>query len=101
MSEDSNEIATFSLTVRGLVQGVGFRVFVVMAANRLDISGWVKNLPDGSVQLQATAPRSVLHKLIAVVSRGPRGSRIARVETEEIRTLGEILSKPGKGFKIL
>ena len=97
MSVNSHEIATVRVTVHGRVQGVGFRIFVAMTADRLNVSGWVKNLPDGSVQLQATAPRQVLDELITAVGLGPRGSRIEQVETE-------ITKAPGKydgGFKIL
>ena len=77
---------TVAITVRGRVQDVGFRMFVAMTADRLNVSGWAKNLPDGSVQLQATAVRV-----------GPRGSRVEHVETE-------ILKAPAKingGFRIL
>lgn len=100
MSVNNHEIATVRVTVHGRVQGVGFRIFVANAADRLNVSGWVKNLPDGSVQLQATAPRQVLDELITAVGLGPRGSHIEQVETEIIEAPGENPAKE-KGFKIL
>lgn len=100
MSVNSHEIATISMTVRGRVQGVGFRIFVALTAERLNVSGWVKNLPDGSVQLQATAPRQVLDELITAVSLGPHGSHIAQVDTETVIAPG---GNPANamGFNIL
>lgn len=101
MNVNNHEIATVGMTVRGRVQGVGFRMFIAMTADRLNVSGWVKNLPDGSVRLEATAPRPVLDKLVTAVGLGPRGSRIEQVETE---ILGAPVGNPAEnneGFRIL
>lgn len=102
MSANSRETATISVTVHGDVQGVGFRFFVSRTAYRLGVSGWVKNLPDGSVELQATGPRETLDELLDAIGDGPPGSRVAhieRVETEPKETPAELLS--GGGFHIL
>jgi acylphosphatase len=96
MNENSREIKTVELTVRGRVQGVGFRIFVAMTADRLKISGWVKNLPDGSVKIRATAPRLVIDELITAIGVGPRGSRVEQVETRKQKPPGNL---PG-GFEI-
>ena len=97
MSEHDLEFETVGVTVRGWVQGVGFRIFVAMNADRLNVSGWVKNLPDGSVQLQATARRQALGKLIAAVGQGPPGSSVEQVETEKQKAP----TGNGEGFRIL
>ncbi|MCZ6538725.1 MAG: acylphosphatase [Chloroflexi bacterium] len=101
MSVNSHEIETVGVTVHGRVQGVGFRMFVASIADRLNVSGWVKNLPDGSVQLQATAPRQVLDALITAVGLGPRGSHIERVETRTIEAGRETPASKSEGFEIL
>jgi acylphosphatase len=97
MNLDNHETETIGMIVRGRVQGVGFRMFVAMTADRLSVSGWVKNLPDGSVQLQATASRPVLDKLTVTVRRGPGGARVTEVETQKLKAP----TATSEGFRIL
>lgn len=101
MNVNNHEIATVGVTVRGRVQGVGFRMFIAMTANRLNVSGWVKNLADGSVRLEATAPRQVLDQLVTALGMGPRGSRIEQVETEILGAPGDNPAENDEGFRIL
>jgi acylphosphatase len=69
--------------VAGLVQGVGFRYFVLHEARRLRIRGDVRNLPDGRVEVRAQATPDQLERLRDVVRAGPRGARVDRVSTAE------------------
>jgi acylphosphatase len=62
--------------VTGMVQGVGFRWFVRERARRLGISGWVRNLPDGSVEVAASGDGSQLMLLRNELQRGPRGAQV-------------------------
>lgn len=66
-------------TVLGRVQGVGYRWFVLDAADRLGLRGWVANEPDGSVRCVAEGPRAALEELVADLERGPAGARVQRV----------------------
>lgn len=66
-------------TVRGRVQGVGFRWFVTREATRLDLSGWVANQADGSVRVVAEGERAALDDLAARLSVGPAGARVLDV----------------------
>jgi acylphosphatase len=68
------------LLVRGRVQGVGFRAFVLPHAQALGLSGWVRNRVDGSVELEAEGDPAALERLVEAVSRGPSGARVAGVE---------------------
>lgn len=68
------------LLVTGRVQGVGFRWYVREAAQRLGLTGWVRNRPDGSVEVAADGPPEAQEQFITVVQRGPRGARVAAVE---------------------
>lgn len=68
--------------VRGRVQGVGFRWFVVDKAKELELAGWVRNKSDGNVEIAAAGQRAALAKFESAVKAGPRGARV-----EEIRTL--------------
>jgi acylphosphatase len=67
--------------IRGRVQGVGFRYFVIRHAMRLGLTGWVANEPDGSVRCVAEGPRSALDELLDVLERGPAGALVERVGT--------------------
>jgi acylphosphatase len=68
-------------TVHGRVQGVGFRYFVIREAMDLELTGWVANGLDGSVQCVAEGPRPRLEALLALLRAGPPSARIDRVET--------------------
>jgi acylphosphatase len=59
---------------RGIVQGVGFRYTVYRYATMLGLCGWVRNLPDGRVEMKAEGGRSVLEELIAHLERHFEGS---------------------------
>ena len=67
-------------TVRGDVQGVGFRWFVRRRAGQLPLTGWVANQSDGSVRVLAEGPREALHILLGQLQDGPPGSKVASVE---------------------
>ena len=71
------------LLVRGRVQGVGFRAFVLHRARDLGLSGWVRNCADGSVELEAEGDPAGLERLVEAVSRGPLAARVAAVERTE------------------
>lgn len=70
------------ILVEGLVQGVGFRWFVARRAESLGIKGWVRNLPDGKVEIEAEAERSLLEELINLVKVGPRSARVTNLRLE-------------------
>src|SRR5438874_503677 len=67
-------------TVRGDVQGVGFRYFVQRKARELGVTGWVRNNDDGTVELVAEGGREKLEQLRRAVEEGPRAGRVERVE---------------------
>jgi acylphosphatase len=78
---DTNETRRYIVT--GRVQGVGFRWFVEHAAVQLDLAGWVRNRADGSVEVLASGSRDQLHKLYTELLKGPRASRVEKVEVED------------------
>jgi acylphosphatase len=69
------------LEVSGRVQGVGFRWFTRQAARRLQLAGWVKNLPSGAVELAAAGPQEAIDRLLAQVRRGPDGAQVTGIRT--------------------
>jgi len=68
-------------TVRGRVQGVGFRYFVVRRAMDLGLTGWVANEPDGAVRCVAEGKRAALQALLAALEEGPAGALVDRVSS--------------------
>ena len=70
--------------VRGRVQGVGFRWFVLRQAQQLGIHGWARNLDDGRVEVVADAQGEQLAKLETALRRGPSGARVDGVEKTDL-----------------
>ena len=68
------------LVVSGRVQGVGFRRYVERAAHRHGVAGWVKNRPDGGVEILVEGPRTALDGLTADVRRGPPGAHVLDIQ---------------------
>jgi len=60
--------------VRGQVQGVGFRYFARREAGRLGLTGWVANLPDGTVEVVAEGDVVPLRRLADLLAEGPPGA---------------------------
>jgi acylphosphatase len=87
------EAPRLRLVVRGVVQGVGFRWFVREQARAAHVAGWVRNNPDGSVELEAAGVGSALALLRAAVGRGPAGARVEQV-IERPATPGAALPFP-------
>jgi acylphosphatase len=68
--------------VSGFVQGVGFRYFTVGEAQRLGLSGYVRNLCDSRVEAYAIGTSAQLAKFRAALERGPRFSSVSEVKEE-------------------
>jgi acylphosphatase len=66
--------------ISGRVQGVGFRFFAQAAAIREGLHGWVRNLPDGSVEISAEGESTSLDRFEHTVRHGPPGARVEAVE---------------------
>jgi acylphosphatase len=68
--------------ISGRVQGVGFRYFAWEAAAREGLTGLVRNLPDGCVEVLAEGERDALERFEAAIWRGPAGARVHHVERD-------------------
>ena len=71
------------IIVHGVVQGVGFRYFVWRRARAYNIRGWVRNRPDGSVEILAQGEEGMLNEFIKEVKIGPPAAHITRVDIQE------------------
>jgi acylphosphatase len=69
--------------VRGDVQGVGFRAATAQEARRLNLAGWVRNLRDGAVEVEAEGSENAVDGLLAWLRRGPSLARVTGVEVDD------------------
>ncbi len=69
------------LIIRGRVQGVYFRASTQREARRLGLSGWVKNRPDGSLEILAEGEEAAIRELYGWSQRGPSAARVDKVDT--------------------
>ena len=83
-----SEIVSFHAVVRGQVQGVGFRYFARQRAEAHGVSGFVRNLPDGSVELHAEGPPAGLSAFEADVRPGPSFGRVDEAVVTTVKFRG-------------
>ena len=69
--------------ISGRVQGVGFRFFAESAAMREGLHGWVRNLPDGRVEIAAEGDRDALERFERHVRHGPPGARVDEIDVND------------------
>ncbi len=81
--------------ITGRVQGVGFRYFAEAAAMRAGVHGWVRNLPDGSLEAFVEGEQSAVDGVEASLRRGPSSSRI-----DNVKVIEETPTHRAAGFSI-
>lgn len=77
--EPNEPFLTAAWSIRGRVQGVGFRWWAVHTASRLGLRGTVRNCRDGSVEVQAGGPPATVSQFGVLLASGPRGARVDRL----------------------
>jgi acylphosphatase len=92
--------AALHITVSGRVQGVGFRYSCYAEARRLGLRGWVRNTPEGDVEVWVESPRDSgedLEAMLRWLHRGPPRARVDQVRLSRVRPTGayrEFLVEP-------
>jgi acylphosphatase len=76
------------IRVSGVVQGVSFRYFTRKTARELGLSGWVRNRPDGDVELEAAGERGMLEELIKALRVGPPAAHVRDVQVRWLEESG-------------
>jgi len=77
------------IVVSGMVQGVGFRYFVQHHATQLGLTGWVRNLPGGEVEVMAEGAREFVQSLIVYLQRGPRSAVVSNTDVTWTEPCGQ------------
>jgi acylphosphatase len=84
-------VAALHITVSGRVQGVGFRYSCYAEARRLGLRGWVRNTPDGDVEVWVESPHGGgedLETMLRWLHRGPPRARVDQVRLSRVRPTG-------------
>ena len=92
------ETVVASVVVSGRVQGVGFRFFVVDVAKELGITGWVRNLNDGRVEVEAHGVKDTIEVMISRLYQGPPGASVSDVDVAWLS--GQVKADSPRGFQI-
>jgi acylphosphatase len=82
--------------IHGYVQGVFFRIFIKENADKMNIKGFVRNLPNGDVEALFEGDHIDVDNMLKFVKEGPRHANIKRIEVQEKNYSGEY-----KDFKVL
>lgn len=83
--------------IKGFVQGVSYRYYTREQANHLGLSGWVRNLRDGRVEVTACGEAKAIEQLSLWLYKGPPLAHVAEVDCRKIQTPQQVEN----GFKIL
>jgi acylphosphatase len=70
------------IVIRGLVQGVGYRIWMVAQARKLGLDGWVRNRSDGSVEGLVAGDTAAVEELLRLCRRGPRLAEVLSIEED-------------------
>jgi acylphosphatase len=89
------------VTIRGRVQGVGFRAFVEREALERALDGWVRNRRDGSVDAVFAGPAHAVEEMLGLCRKGPSGARIEEFDIREEDAAGLIPSSRPAGFYVM
>lgn len=89
------------VTIRGRVQGVGYRAWVAHQARAGGLDGWVRNRRDGSVEALFAGPAEVVSDMVALCRRGPSSARVDAVADEVVGADALKLRRAGEAFSLL
>jgi acylphosphatase len=93
--------AILQVTIRGRVQGVGYRAWLEDQARASGLEGWVRNRRDGSVEALFAGPPTRVAEMVALCRHGPPAARVANVISETANEDTLNLRRAGERFSVL
>jgi acylphosphatase len=94
-------VAIRQVTIRGRVQGVGYRYWVEQQATAHAVEGWVRNRRDGNVEALFSGPEDVVSNMVASCRRGPSSARVDAIDERPGDADALNLRRPGERFSVL
>lgn len=101
MSEIVPEIVRIRAKITGRVQGVFFRQTTREQARMLGLNGWVRNMDDGTVEMEAVGPRQKVDALLAWCHKGPPAAKVDAVQIILQNQLNEDAPEQNPNFEIV
>jgi acylphosphatase len=89
------------VTIRGLVQRVGYRNWTELTALRLGLEGWVRNRRDGSVEALFVGPFDIIEAMLQACQEGPPKARVEEIDGREGTQAEFTLRRQGERFSVL
>jgi acylphosphatase len=99
MADEPREIKR--LMIRGVVQKIGFRVWVERTALQLGLKGWVRNRLDGAVEVLVAGPPPAMAQMIERCWRGPPLAKVESVDVEDAAPIDLGYRRPGEAFSLI
>ncbi|RKZ85900.1 MAG: acylphosphatase [Gammaproteobacteria bacterium] len=85
-------ITQFHLLISGQVHGVGYRISARNVAEELGLTGWVRNIANGRVEIMAEGDIELLEQLVTWAKKGPTYAQVDDIEIKQLSTIGEFKS---------
>jgi acylphosphatase len=83
------------VVVHGRVQGVGYRFSARVEAQRLGVTGWIKNRSDGAVEAEIEGERAAVDRMLSWLDEGPPGAEVTALTSSDAEPTGD------PGFRVL
>jgi acylphosphatase len=99
MADEPREIKR--LMIRGVVQQIGFRVWVERTALALGLKGWCRNRRDGAVEVLVAGPPPAMAQMIERCWRGPPLAKVESIDVEDAVPLDLGYRRPGEPFSLI
>ncbi len=81
--------ANAHIVVSGMVQGVGYRYFVYRLAKRMNLTGWVKNLPNGEVEIEVEGQKGIIESFMKELPVGNSSAVVRNIEVNWEKPVGQ------------
>ena len=89
-SSSTSDLVRVHVIVHGTVQGVAFRAYTQHQAQRLNLHGWVKNLPTGQVETEVEGERGAVKTFLGCIEKGPPLAHVMKIDLDWIPVIHDV-----------